>query len=71
MRPSQIRKSLIIGLASSLASCSSSPQKDIVHCHNWTKEERTKIGNAVSALPDDSPLRWVDRDYVRICINIK
>ncbi len=73
---SVIKRNSIIGISSLLAACSPLyPPTDTgpvsTKCHGWSIEEKHDIQNADEALPKDSPLHLVIRDYQRICIALK
>jgi len=36
-------------------------------CHEWTAQEIRQMKSADIALPDDSPLHGLIRDYERLC----
>lgn len=66
MRQYLTRKKRLIGAISIsfwLAACTNAP----VACHQFTPIEDRQIAAAVHLLPPDAPLRWVDRDYQRVC----
>lgn len=70
MHLSRMTKRIITGASSLFLSACTAPQPT-VYCHDWTLAEKGQIAVAVTALPHDHPLRWVDKDYQRVCINLK
>lgn len=65
----RLKKKTIIGsLSLLLTSCSAHPS---VVCHSWTADEKAQIRAKIIVLPPDDPIRWIDKDYQRVCISLK
>jgi hypothetical protein len=49
----------------SLAACA--PTQGPVFCHEWNASEKVQVKAALTALPSDSTIHPVIRDYERVC----
>lgn len=66
-----IKKKSLTGILSSLLLLTACDSATVVRCHQFNNDERHLIGQEITKLPADSPIRWVDKDYQRVCISLK
>ena len=69
MIPLRMKKRLAaLATIGSLAACT--PNQGPVFCHEWSASEKAGVKAALTALPSDSPIHPVIRDYERVCADL-
>ena len=67
----QIRKNWLLLISCSLLGCAPESSPAPVYCHAWTKAEKSALYEEDTALPAESALHGLVRDYERVCGDLK